>query len=262
MSDAPFPIRLQVCGRGEAPPLVLGNSLATDSRVWDCVLAPLAQDRPVVRFDAPGHGGQPAEPMHGLESLADRLVAALSACGIERFDYAGLSMGGALGMALALRHPARLRRLVLSNTAARFGDRSFWQDRMERAGREGMAALARPTVARWLTPEHARDEPALVARLEAMVAATSLEGYLACCAVVRDFDARAWLPSLTTPTLVIASTGDLATPPALGRDIATVVPRALLRELPGAHLGHLGAPHEWVAAVHHFLTAGATPCTT
>jgi pyruvate dehydrogenase E2 component (dihydrolipoamide acetyltransferase) len=102
-------------GNGGGEPLVLLHGVATSRLIWRRVTAPLAGSRPVVAVDVPGFGqSAPAGAGFELEEVADALVIQL---GLERFDLLGHSLGGALAVAVAARHPDRVRRLVLVSPA-------------------------------------------------------------------------------------------------------------------------------------------------
>ena len=97
--------------RGAGEPLVLLHGVATSRLVWRRVIERLAHDRRVIAVDVPGFGeSEPAGPGFDLDEVADRLAAGL---GLERFDLVGHSLGGAVAVATAARHPEAVRRLVL-----------------------------------------------------------------------------------------------------------------------------------------------------
>jgi pyruvate dehydrogenase E2 component (dihydrolipoamide acetyltransferase) len=101
---------------GDGDPLVLLHGVATSRLIWRHVIGPLAATgRRVVTVDVPGFGeSDPAGPGFELEDVADALVAGLA---MERFDLVGHSLGGAVAVAAAARHPDRVDRLVLVSPA-------------------------------------------------------------------------------------------------------------------------------------------------
>lgn len=243
-------------GRDDAPVLVLGNSLGTDGRLWDAQVETWQRDFRVLRFALPGHGGAAAwTAPFDMGALAEALRALLDALAIARCHYCGLSMGGAIGLELAARAPERVQGLVLSNTAAQFGDADFWRQRLARARAEGLMALFEASSARWLTPAQAEAEPHTVALLGDMFSQVKAEGYLQCGQAVMDFDFRPRLASLAVPALVIAGTHDLATTPQQGRALHDGLRASRYLELPVAHLGNLGAPMAFADAVTRFATS-------
>ena len=100
-------------GRGDA--LVLVHGAGTSGAIWRRTMPALAQRRRVVAPDLPGYGGSPpAGPGFALEEVTDRVAAGLEEARVASpYDLVGHSMGGAIAILLAARHPERVRRLVL-----------------------------------------------------------------------------------------------------------------------------------------------------
>jgi pyruvate dehydrogenase E2 component (dihydrolipoamide acetyltransferase) len=100
---------------GQGDPLVLLHGVAASRLIWRRVISPLAERRRVIAVDMPGFGAsEPAGPGFALDVVADRIVEGL---GLERFDLVGHSLGGAVAVAVAARHPEAVRRLVLVSPA-------------------------------------------------------------------------------------------------------------------------------------------------
>jgi 3-oxoadipate enol-lactonase len=227
-------------GPEDAPVLVLGPSLGTATGLWQPLLPALTERYRVLRYDLPGHGESPS-PERGftIEDLAGALVDVLDARGIRRIAYAGVSLGGAVGTALALRAPERLGALVLICTSPRFGGPEGWHERAALVRREGTGPLAETAAGRWFTPGFDGAGPYV-----AMLRAADPEGYAACCEALALFDATARLPEITAPTLVIAGAGDPATPAeGHGDRLAAGIPGARLLVIDGAaHLAGVERP--------------------
>ena len=99
-------------GHPGAPPLLLSNSLGTDCAFWDPVMPRLADYFHVIRMDTRGHGASDAPPgPYSMQMLAEDTLAVADAAGLRQFAFAGVSMGGGIGMHLAINHPERLARL-------------------------------------------------------------------------------------------------------------------------------------------------------
>ncbi len=150
-------------------------------------------------------------------------------------------MGGIIGMWLALNAPERLNKLVLSNTAAKIGTPEVWNARIEAVQKNGMKSVASAILERWFTPAFRQKAPEAMANILKMLQETNPEGYVACCAAVRDFDCREQLGKIRTSTLVIAGAHDPATPAADGRFLAQQIPGARYVELDAAHLSNIEA---------------------
>ncbi|OIJ88842.1 3-oxoadipate enol-lactonase [Streptomyces sp. MUSC 14] len=227
-------------GPASAPPLLLGPSLGTSYAVWDAVAPELSVTHRVVRWDLPGHGGSAADligPGATVADLATLVLDLADALGVDRFAYAGVSLGGAVGLHLAVHHPDRLTSLAVLCSSAHFGGGAAWSERAERVRREGLEWLAQSADARWFTPGFT------VPRLVRDHREADPRAYAACCDALAAFDLRDRLGGITVPTLLVAGREDPATPPAHLRELADAVPGAALVELPGAsHLAPAQCP--------------------
>ncbi|MGW0140585.1 bifunctional 3-oxoadipate enol-lactonase/4-carboxymuconolactone decarboxylase PcaDC [Streptomyces calvus] len=238
-------------GPASAPALLLGPSLGTSYALWDRVAPELSSAHRVVRWDLPGHGGSPAGLIGAGATVGDlaALVLALAdALGVERFAYAGVSLGGAVGLHLAVHHPERVSSLAVICSSAHFNGSKPWQERAALVRREGLAGLAAGADARWFTsgftvPELVRDHRD-----------ADPEAYAACCDALAAFDLRERLAEISAPTLLVAGREDPATPPEHLRQIADAVPGAALVEVPGAsHLAPAQRPEAVLTALRaHF----------
>jgi 3-oxoadipate enol-lactonase len=228
-------------GAAAKPALVLASSLGTTWELWDEQLPSLSRDFRVIRYDHPGHGSSPIpDAPVTVESLAGDIVDLLDALELERVSFCGLSLGGMVGMALALRAPERLDRLVLCCTAAYLGPVDGWYERARVVRARATSAIAAAVVERWFTERFRDESPATVARFRAMLEGISPEGYAVCCEAIGQWDARSDVNAIRTPTLVIAGADDVATPPEDGAFLAESIPGAELTVLPGcAHLANI-----------------------
>jgi 3-oxoadipate enol-lactonase len=118
----------------------------------------------------------------------------------------------------------------------------------------GIAAVADTVIASWLTADFREREPQIAANMKAMLLASPVTGYLACCEALSTLDQRALLPRIKSPTLVIAGRHDLATPVAAGEFIRSQIPGASLTILDAAHISNVEQPHAFTDAVVGFLT--------
>ncbi|MCX4554040.1 4-carboxymuconolactone decarboxylase [Streptomyces sp. NBC_01267] len=244
-------------GPEDAPVLVLGPSLGTTWHMWDRQTPELARTRRVLRFDLPGHGGAPAHAVPSVEGIAERLLATLDELGVQRFGYAGCSIGGAIGMELALRHPQRVASLALVAASPRFGTADEFRQRGVIVRTNGLDPIARSAPERWFTHGFATAQPAIVEWAVQMVRTTDPGCYIAACEALAAFDIRSELGRIGVPTLVVVGAEDRVTGPADARTLVAGIPDARLALVPAA--SHL-APVEQPAAVtdllvRHFSTA-------
>jgi len=171
------------------------------------------------------------------------VLALLDRLGVERFSYAGVSIGGAIGQQLALTVPERLERLAIIASAAQFADPPSWAVRAQQVREEGTGFLVPSRTGTWFTSEWAERSPGEAKRLLDMLRATPPEGYAACCEAIGAFDVRDRLGEITAPTLTIAGTEDPATTPEMVRFIADGIRGAWFAVVRGAaHLPNATDP--------------------
>jgi 3-oxoadipate enol-lactonase len=238
-------------GEYGAPTLMLANSLATTLGLWDDNVAMLASRYRILRYDQRGHGRSPVPPgPYRVEDLAEDALGLLDELGLERVTFCGLSLGGAVGMALALRAPERIDRLILCCTSARFAPPEKWVERAQTARGEGIEPLVDGTLERWFTPGFRAGRPEAVARFRDEFLATPQEGYAACCDALAAWDAREEMASIAVPTLAIAAADDPSTPPEHLEAIAAAIPGTELIVVPdAAHIVNIAQPELFASAV-------------
>src|SRR5260370_38477771 len=227
-------------GQGGSPVLVFSNSLGANYSMWNPQIPEPRKKFRVLRYETRGHGQSSSTPgPYSIELLAKDVLALLDAMDLERVHFCGLSMGGMIGMWLAVNAPERLNKLVLCNTAARIGTSESWNASIEGVRKSGMKSVASAVVERWFTPAFRKKAPATIANTLKMLENANPEGYAACCAAVRDFDYQEQLSRIRVSTLVISGAHDPATPPADGRFLAQQIPGARYVELNAAHLSNI-----------------------
>jgi 3-oxoadipate enol-lactonase len=247
----------EVTGPEGAPIVVLSNSLGSTTAMWDHQVPTLAERLRVVRYDHRGHGRSPVPPgPYELADLGADVLAMLDRLGAERVHWCGLSLGGMVGMWLAINAPQRIERLVLCCTSAKLGPPSMWAERAAAVRAEGVDAIADAGIARWLTAGFIERHPDEAAAVRAMLAATPDEGYAACCGAIEHMDLLDQLGAITAPTLVIAAEQDPATPPEHGERIAARVPGARFALVAdAAHLATVEQPAAMTGLIAGHLLA-------
>jgi 3-oxoadipate enol-lactonase len=248
-------LRYEIDGPGDGPVLALSNSLGTDVSMWAPQLPAFSKQFRLVRYDSRGHGASAVTPgPYTIEQLARDAIALLDGLGIERAHFCGLSMGGMVGMWLGVNAPQRINKLVLCNTAARIGPPELWNTRIENVRKGGMEAIATAVIERWFTSPFRERSGSAIEPVRRTLVATPPDGYIACCAAVRDMDQREAIARIGTPTLVIAGAQDAATPPQDGRFLAEEISGAKYVELEAAHLSNIEVVDGFTDAVLRFLS--------
>lgn len=241
-------------------PVVFAHALGLDSRLWDQVLPLLPPGLRLITYDLRGHGRSDCPPppyaMGALVKDAERLIEGRGLTGVT---FVGLSIGGMIAQALAVKRPDLVGALVLSNTAPKIGTVATWADRIAKVEAGGMAAILAPTIERWFS-RRSRAE-GLHLRWQEMLAACRVDGYVGCCQAISGTDLLTPTSGLQLPTLVIAGSDDGSTPPDLVRELADLIHGARFQMIRGAgHLPPADRPQEFAAALANFIQGLGCTC--
>lgn len=243
--------------RGAGPGLLLAHGAGGGVEAnFGPILDDLARTRTVVGVDYPGTGATPrATAPLVLDDLADELVRAGVDNGLDTFAILGYSLGTAVAVRAATRHPERVTALVLTAGFARPDNHL----RLACATWAGLLDGDRTLLARYLTlvasgaTSLASLDPDDLAKSVDQLAGSIPPGTPEHVALVTSVDTTAELASIAVPTLVVAATEDRLVPPALSRQLADGIPGAELVEVRAGHLVGAEAPGEWLRAIEGFL---------
>jgi len=247
-------IHAEIEGPDRAPVLMLSNSLGTNLHMWDEQVAPFTAHFRLLRYDRRGHGksGAPKGP-YSMQRFGGDVIAVLDALNVAKVNWCGLSMGGMVGQWLGGNAGHRIDKLILSNTASYYPDKSAWEGRLKTARESGLAAMADATMERWFTKGFRERSPQAIAKMREMFAATPLEGYCGCSEAIRDMDLRPLHAKIAAPTLVIAGRHDAATPLEGNEFIKAHIPNAQIAVLDAAHIANVEQPKAYADTVLKFL---------
>ena len=246
-----------VTGPPDAPVLVLGPSLGSTKELWSRYVDTFSRTFRVLRYDLLGHATSDVPPgPYTLDQLGRSVLDTLDEIDAGRVRYAGVSLGGMIGMWLATRAPERVERLALVCTSAHMPPAAGWTERAALVRAEGCGAVADTVVGRWFTEAFKAHSPGVVAAYRDMIATTDPEGYAGCCEAIGAMDQRDTITRITAPTLVIAGRDDPSTPPEHGGLIAATIPGARLTIVEdAAHLAVVERAPEVGALLTEFLEA-------
>lgn len=241
---------------GEGPALVKAANWLNhlehdwDSPVWRHWLRAMLDHGCVVRYDERGNGlSDWNTPNIAFDDFVDDLESVVDAAGLERFDLLGISQGGSVSIAYAVRHPGRVRRLILYGAYA-----SGWRIRAapgEIERREAMLTLTRqgwgqnnPAFRQMFTslffPEASHEEMEWFNEVQRTTTSPANAERLQ--QAFGDIDVRALLPEVRVPTIVLHARDDAVVPFAAGRALAAGIPGAEFVALESRN--HLLLEHE------------------
>jgi 3-oxoadipate enol-lactonase len=229
---------------GQGAPVLLVMGLGLSGGAWWRTVPVLARRVRVITFDHRGVGRSRAfSPVYTTEAMADDAVSVLDAAGIGRAHVYGISLGGMVAQQLALRHPDRVRSLVLGATSPG-GPRSVQPDAEVLEFVRGRLRMRSEDAAQASVPFNygPRCRSAHPERIEEdirrrLASAFSLRAYREQLFAAGLHNCYGRLPRIAAPTLVVHGRHDRMVPAANGALLAERIPGARLRMLEES--GHL-----------------------
>jgi len=263
-------VRIAYATVGDGPPLVKAatwlSHLEFDwvSPIWRHMLAEFARDHSFIRYDERGNGLSDWNVDNlTFDAFVEDLDAVVDAAGLDRFPLLGISQGGAVAIAYAVRHPERVTRLVLYGAYARGWAKRDSPEEIEQ--RQAALTLVKlgwgkdnPAFRQlWTTlyaPDATREQAQSFNDLQRI--STSPENAVRLLNVMGHIDVEDLLPQVKVPTLVLHCREESGVPFEEGRLLASTIPGALFVPLTGRnHLLLEGDPSwgKFVKEVRRFL---------
>jgi DNA-binding winged helix-turn-helix (wHTH) protein/pimeloyl-ACP methyl ester carboxylesterase len=242
-------VRLAYSTTGHGPPLVKASNWLTHldfewgSPIWRHWYTALSRHHRLVRYDERGNGmSQRDVPDVSFDTWVRDLETVVDAAGLDRFPLLGISRGGPIAIAYAVKHPERVTQLVLYGAFAVGLTHVGAPQELE--ARRALASLLRlgwglnnPAFCRTFTcrfiPEATPEHEQWFDELQRV--STSPENAARLMERDDDIDVRPLLSQVKTPTLVIHCDRDRAVPPEKGRLLAAEIPGARYVSLPSAN---------------------------
>lgn len=101
---------------GEGQPIIFIHSFLADRTMWDAEVLRFQESYRVIVVDLRGHGNAGASAPHTLYDMVDDVIAVLDHAGVDQAIWCGLSIGGMITVRAAIRHPNRVKAMLLLNT--------------------------------------------------------------------------------------------------------------------------------------------------
>ncbi|NKB56478.1 MAG: alpha/beta fold hydrolase [Alphaproteobacteria bacterium] len=242
-----------------APVLTLAHAQGFTSQSWSAQIDHFSDRYRVLVPDLRGHGQtEMAGKSYRIEDLALDIVAFLDALEIEQTHYAGASLGGMAGFALALDHAERLRSVSFVTTQGILPQASIDGQHAATAvmRKDGAEARADAVLERYLRRGYQADQPNSYAELRRQFTTNPVEGYAEAGDAIfaMDFDPR--VGEIDLPTMVIAGSDDIATTPERMTLYRDSIPGAKMEIIPNAgHMPYVEAADAFNVVLAGFLDA-------
>jgi 3-oxoadipate enol-lactonase len=249
-------------GSESAPVLVLNNGIIMNAATsWAFQTRTLAQHYRILQYDCRGQGqsDHPEEP-YTMELHADDLAALLTALNYEQAHLLGISYGGEVIQAFALKYPARASSLILADTVSEVRPElrviiSSWLNAARSSNSEAFFDALVP----WnFSPAFIAASPALLADAKARYANLDYAAIVRLCECFLNVDFTSRLGEIKRPACIIAGSADLLKGPAYAEILKNGIPHAEYHMLAGAgHASCWERPEEFNSVVLGFLAKQA-----
>ncbi|HXU88386.1 MAG TPA: alpha/beta fold hydrolase [Methylomirabilota bacterium] len=244
---------------GDGPPLMLVPGLGGQGSFWISQVPVFSRDFRTVVHDHRGTGRSTHSRLtYSIEQMADDALRLMDALKIDSAHFVGHSTGGAIGQAIALDHPERLRSLVLSATWAGPDPyfRRLFESRRQTLIDSGIEAYLRASSLMQTTPWWVSRNDDFLTDLHRVTAASAapVEILVSRIDAILRHDRRRRLLEIRVPTLVIVAQDDMITPRFYSDELASRIPGAKLVVLEtGGHYAPAINSEPYNAAVGSFL---------
>jgi 3-oxoadipate enol-lactonase len=169
--------------------------------------------------------------------------------------YAGVSLGGATGLELCLRHPQLVAAAAIVASGAQLGDPDSWAERATQVRAQSTSSLITASAGRWFAPESIARRPELSGRLLHALREADDESYALCCEALAAYDVRDRLGEIATPVLALWGEFDGVAPADKANEIADgVVDGGVARIDDAAHLPPAEQPAAVATALAEFFS--------
>jgi 3-oxoadipate enol-lactonase len=235
--------RTSVCESGSGDATLLLHSSGLTGRAWSGLLPLLADRGRTIAYDLRMHGTAATAPPEtfSIAACARDGATVLDQLGIEAARVVGSSIGGAIGLQLALDHPGRVTELTIVGSRARY-DPDVMRQRIADIREHGMASQIEATLARWFSPAALATSSPGVTWVRAQLARVPDAVWLRLWETLAALDLIDQIEQIAVPVIVVAPEFDHNPRPAL-REVAERIPGARFAVLDGAfHLVNVEAP--------------------
>jgi len=252
-------LQYQYDEKGSGVPVVFAHGLTFDRHMWDHQVQTLSSRYRCVAIDFRGHGGSSTAPgEYSLEDEAESLHVLMGQLGARPAHLVGLSLGGMVGLRLALAHPESVRSLALLDTSAEAEvpeRRPQYESLAAMAKAQGPQSVVDAVLPLMFSPGFLQGQSDALVRYRSDFAGLNLDGLEAATkAVTRRTDVLAEVSRIRAPTLVIVGEEDIATTPDKAEHIVERIAGARLVTIAGSgHMTPIEQPERISQLLSEFL---------
>ena len=243
---------------GRGSDLVLLHSLLTEMSVFDLVVPLLTQRHRVTRVNLPGFGTSAPVASNTVSEHADHVARAMDGLSLPpTVDVFGNGFGAFVALELAIRHGARIGRLMVTDTAPSFPEaaKAPFRGMAEKVRGSGVSAILDTAIGRMFPATFRAAHSEVVMARKAALTSADAACFARACLALAGLDLLPRLAGIRNPTLVMCSALDQTTPAALAREVASAISGALYSEIEGSgHCPMLERPEALVSKMQSFIS--------
>jgi 3-oxoadipate enol-lactonase len=239
----------------DACTVVFINSLGTDFRIWDGVVAALPKHLNIVLHDKAGHGlSSTMRNNLTIETYAEDLQNLLVQLQCKNIVLCGISVGGLIAQQLLQNSSLNVRGAVLSNSGLKIGNDAMWNTRISGVETSGLDGIADGVMERWFSTGFRNSQPEQLALYRTMLSRTPRQGYVDCCKAIRDHAGFNHASNgKHVPVLCIGGGVDGSTPPDIVKTLTANIQGADYHEFESAgHLPCIEHPEHYASLLSDF----------
>ncbi len=251
-------IYYELHGSEDAPVLVLNNGIIMNAATsWAYQTKALSKHYRVLQYDCRGQGqSDHPETPYSMDGHADDLSALLDALGIEKAHIAGISYGGEVAQAFALKYPDKVRSLILMDTVSEVSPelRLIIQSWVDALTTGDALAFFNVTVPWNFSPEFISNNAALLEDAKKRYALLDFPAVIRLCETFFEVDFTKRLHEIKVPTCILVGELDLLKGTRYAEILKRNIPHAEYHVLMGAgHASCWERPQEFNSVVLGFL---------
>lgn len=201
--------------------VVFAHGAGVDLTIWDSLIARLPDGLRCIRFDLRGHGQSDVPPApYAMGALVADAEAVCEAFDVKDAVFVGHGAGGMIAQGLAVKRLDLIRALVLTNTAAKIGNKVMWERHIAEMRAADPKSFASDLSKKWFGPKPSAFRDLLISTF----LATDVEGYAGVCSAIGGTDFYTPTSGLRLPTLGVAGARDGVTPTDLVKETIDLIP--------------------------------------
>ncbi|MRN56119.1 alpha/beta fold hydrolase [Paenibacillus monticola] len=247
-------INLNIEIQGEGYPLILIHGLGTDHTLLKGEISRLSKTFKTVALDCRGHGKSDKPESYTLNDHVQDILSLMDTLKFETAHLYGVSMGSYIAQGVAISHPHRIAKLIL--TVPKSNGLTSSTQRLITEHAEEFAGFDEQEKSMFFLKQMAYNHETLLKQPELLKSILTPEQTAAANKALEGFDYRSELQNITAETLVISGKHDALNPPAEGELCASLIPNATFIEMQySGHIPMIEEPEAYADIVDKFLSA-------